>query len=375
MLPFIRTEVAKRLKGEHPNQIAVSPTSSPFSSRLKKLQETQPELLKTVLQLIRERYKGILPQATNFINKLAFHYTENEIKNLITQQISVLLYELTTNYKTFEIGCEGGCSLTINGTAYQQPQATITRTTEGMFIQIPALGNAFPTENIVISSLNQGLVSITNYSRKSYANIPRNTFRGTLIFQKDRYQAPDGTLKNGFVVINQLPFSEYLKGIVETNDQEHLEKNKVMALIAKNYALFYLNNHNLHPNIPAEASYDAIDSPEMFQKYVGAGAEKTLTKRYEALEATKHQVVLYSGMLPILPYFSCSAGFTLSALEKRGWKDTPYLQSVFDFAVCPDFEGHGVGLAGKGAEYFAQKGMKADEILQRYYPSVAVVDV
>ncbi|MDR0650130.1 MAG: hypothetical protein LBG59_01650 [Candidatus Peribacteria bacterium] len=76
-----------------------------------------------------------------------------------------------------------------------------------------------------------------------------------------------------------------------------------------------------------------------------------------------------------MPYFSCSAGFTLSAAEKRGWKDTPYLQSVFDFSACKDFEGHGVGLAGKGAEYFAQKGMKAEEILQRYYPGVEVVEI
>jgi hypothetical protein len=85
-----------------------------------------------------------------------------------------------------------------------------------------------------------------------------------------------------------------LKGVVETNDQEHLEKNKVMALIAKNYALFYLDKKNIHPSIPENASFSAIDSPEMFQKYVGAGAEKTLTKRYEALEATKNQIVLYS---------------------------------------------------------------------------------
>jgi peptidoglycan hydrolase-like amidase len=48
---------------------------------------------------------------------------------------------------------------------------------------------------------------------------------------------------------------------------------------------------------------------------------------------------------------------------------------VFDFATCSDFEGHGVGLAGKGAEYFAQKGMTAEEILQWYYFEVEVVDI
>jgi peptidoglycan hydrolase-like amidase len=67
-----------------------------------------------------------------------------------------------------------------------------------------------------------------------------------------------------------------------------------MALLAKSYLLFYLNKKNIHPSIPESASYVAIDSPELFQKYVGAGAEKTLTKRYKALEATKNQVILYS---------------------------------------------------------------------------------
>jgi hypothetical protein len=65
----------------------------------------------------------------------------------------------------------------------------------------------------------------------------------------------------------------------------------------------------------------------------------------------------------------------LSAEEKRGWKDTPYLQSVFDFAPCTTFEGHGVGLAGKGAQFFAEKGMKAEDILQWYYPGVEVVEI
>ncbi|HBB03823.1 TPA: hypothetical protein DCZ39_02895 [Patescibacteria group bacterium] len=51
----------------------------------------------------------------------------------------------------------------------------------------------------------------------------------------------------------------------------------------------------------------------------------------------KNTVIMYNGYVPILPYFSCSAGFTRSAKEKRGWNDTPYLQSKLDFAACFDF--------------------------------------
>jgi hypothetical protein len=41
-----------------------------------------------------------------------------------------------------------------------------------------------------------------------------------------------------------------------------------MAMIAKNYALFYLNKENTHPSIPSDADYTAIDDPNFFQKYV-----------------------------------------------------------------------------------------------------------
>ncbi|MBQ7074467.1 hypothetical protein IJM86_05490 [bacterium] len=44
--------------------------------------------------------------------------------------------------------------------------------------------------------------------------------------------------------------------------------------------------------------------------------EKTLTKWYQALEETENEIILYNGEMPILPYFSCSPSFTLSALEK-----------------------------------------------------------
>jgi hypothetical protein len=41
-----------------------------------------------------------------------------------------------------------------------------------------------------------------------------------------------------------------------------------MALISKNYALFYLNKDNVHPSIVKDAEYSAIDDPDFFQKYV-----------------------------------------------------------------------------------------------------------
>ncbi|MDR0370027.1 MAG: hypothetical protein LBH96_06090 [Candidatus Peribacteria bacterium] len=339
-----------------------------------KIKEQQPQLLQAVVDIVRERYKGTLPNATNTSNKLTHKYTLADIKELINQEISVLLYELTTEYTTFDIKCEQLCTIQIDGESYQRPSFTVSFIADKLYIQKEQSSDTFAANEINITSQNE-LIEITNYNRTSYAGIPRNTFRGSLRFEISDYRTLKGETKHAPILINTLPFMDYMKGIVETNDTEHLEKNKVMAMISKNYALFYLGKRNLHPSIPVTANFSAIDSPDMFQKYVGAGAEKTLTKRYQALEATKNQIILYNATLPILPYFSCSAGFTLSAKEKYGRLDTPYLKSVYDFSACNDFSGHGVGLAGKGAEFFAQKGMNYQDILKYYYDGIEIVEI
>lgn len=147
-----------------------------------------------------------------------------------------------------------------------------------------------------------------------------------------------------------------------------------MAIVARTYALFYLQPDQRHPSIPSGADYQAVDHPDIFQKYVGAGLEKTLKKRPLALQATKDKIAIFGGKIAILPYFSCSAGFTRSASEKRGRSDTPYLQTVYDPGKCEkkDFDGHGVGMSGKGAQYFAKNSRKREDILRYYYPGIEI---
>jgi peptidoglycan hydrolase-like amidase len=84
---------------------------------------------------------------------------------------------------------------------------------------------------------------------------------------------------------------------------------------------------------------------------------------------------MYDNYLPILPYFNCSAWFTLSAEEKRWWNDTPYLKSVYDFKWCKDFAWHWVWLAWKWAERFAQQWITYDQILKYYYDGIEIVNI
>ncbi len=146
-----------------------------------------------------------------------------------------------------------------------------------------------------------------------------------------------------------------------------------MAMIAKTYALFYMRNK--HPNIPYNASYNAVDDPRIFQKYVWAGFEKTSQTRPKALNATKNYIVLYNWYIPILPYFNSSAWFTFSAEEKFGWIDTPYLKSKIDFYKWKYFNWHWVWLSWKWAAIMAQKGYNWKEILKYYYEWIDIVKI
>ena len=344
-----------------------------FSKRLSDLIWKDSQVLQKAAQISRNNYKWKLSKATKQMSKITKKYTVDDVKYLINQQISVLLYELTTKYDSFEIKCDSRCIFTIDGIDYSWTWASLTFLSNR--IQVNSDYNLSVNEVFVRSANKDWTVEVSNYNRKSYAWIPWNKFKGSLYFEKWVYPALNGEQKSDFIVVNTLPFSEYMKWIVETNDTETLEKNKVMAMISKNYALFYMNRENLHPSISPNANYTAIDDPNFFQKYVWAGLEKTLTKRYQALNATKNQIVMYDNYLPILPYFNCSPGFTLSAEEKWGWNDTPYLKSVYDFDVCNDFAGHGVGLAWKWAERFAKQWMTYDQILKYYYDGIEIVNI
>ena len=376
-LPASRANQLKQSNAKQNNSTSSTPKestskSSNFPQRLASLKKDNPQTFQNVAQATRNSYKWKISKATNQMSKIIKKYTINDVKNLVNQNISVLLYELSTEHDSFEITCDMKCIFNIDGVDYNRTKATLTFLTNK--IQVNSDRSLSANTVSVKSSTNNWAVKISNYNRKSYVWVHWNTFKWSLTFKWWSYPLKNGEQKSDFIVINTLPFTEYMKWIVETNDTETIEKNKVMAMIAKNYALFYLNKENTHPSIPSDADYTAIDDPNFFQKYVWAGLEKTLKKWYQALEATKNQIVMYDNYLPILPYFNCSPGFTLSAEEKRWWNDTPYLKSVYDFSACNDFVWHWVGLAWKWAERFAQQWMNYDQILEYYYDGVKIVN-
>lgn len=305
--------------------------------------------------------------------KIWHQITLNEAKQYLQQKIRVLLYDLSQNLDTWEISCPNTCSFVLDKNV-QVAKSWVIKVI-GDTLELSIQWQKFIWANLYISS-EDNLITVNNYTRTSYAGIPRNVFKWTLLFTKDNiYNKKNHNFDYRYIIVNTLDFDEYLKWIVETNDTENIEKNKVMAMIAKSYALFYMHPDNKHPDIPQNAQYNAIDDPDLFQKYVWAGLEKTITKRYQALEQTNNEIILYNWYVPLLPYFNCSAGFTFSAKDKRWRTDTPYLQSRLDFAKCDTFNGHGVWMSWKGAQRRAERWWDWKKILDYYYSGIKIVNL
>lgn len=325
------------------------------------------------LKKIYSKKNGINSAKTSTV-KVTDKISIETAKDLMAGNINVLLYDVSMKYTKRDISCTNSCAFIV-GKKMVVGTTWMIQKTKNIFTLI-VNGKKYAGTNISVKDNKDELVSIQNYDRVSYAKVPRNTFYGSLFFSNDlvRNLSTNRWLKQT-VVVNSLPFMKYIRGIAETNDSESPAKIRAMQLISKWYALFYLTAGNKHTSIPKWASYNAIDNPNSFQKYVGAGLEKTLTRYYQELETTQNQLVVYKWYVPILPYFSCSAWFTRSGKEKRGWSDTPYVVSKIDPVSCDKFEGHWVGLSGKWAQYLALQWWTTEEILKYYYPGVEITNI
>ena len=157
--------------------------------------------------------------------------------------------------------------------------------------------------------------------------------------------------------------------MAENANDEKMEKMKALIVAARTYAKYYTTIGEKF----AGKAWHLDDDPAVSQKYLGYGYEMRAPRAVEAVKATTGEVIKYQGTLIKTPYFSQSAGRTLSAQEVWGWKDTPYLKSVTD-SYCKETTklGHGVGLSGCGARGMADAGKSYIEILKYFYTGVEV---
>lgn len=182
-----------------------------------------------------------------------------------------------------------------------------------------------------------------------------NLFRGKIEIRNE----------NGkILLINELPLEDYLKGLAETSNTDHPEKIKTILVAARSYAYHYAQKENRKfPGKP----YDGSDDPDVFQKYLGYGYEIRSPRTAELVDETNGETITYSGSVIKPWYFSESDGRVRSYREycqsrvesgtlpaSTKCEDVPYLMGGVDpGGVGRSLKGHGVGISGIGATYFA----------------------
>jgi len=215
----------------------------------------------------------------------------------------------------------------------------------------------------IVPKEDDGVVEILTMDRRPAWNqdLNDNRFRGIIEIR---------IINNDVIYINELPLEDYIKGLAEVSNNAPYEKQKTIAVLARTYARFYMEDANIKfPGMP----YDGSDDPAIFQRYLGYGVEIRSPNFVKAATETSDQVVTYNGKLVKTPYFNQSDGRTRSAHEVWGWTNTPYLKSVQDpWSNGQTLNGHGVGLSGLGATKQAEEGSKFDEIIKYYYTGVSI---
>jgi hypothetical protein len=330
--------------------------------------------LDTLFQERKQQYP-LLEKPQKQLEKIEKKIPLAEARDLSRSQISVLLYEPTTALPFREMQCESWCAVLLDQQRFWDVRLIRVQPSSDNPEQLTVFLDLKKYETTAIRLINpRSVITFLNRERWS-TQFPLNYFRGDISLQRESYTTVDKKEKTGRTVVNHLPVEQYFRGIAETIETQHKEKLRTMALLVKSYTLFYLWG-NRHPSVPVGVSYQAIDDPRLFQKYVGAWIEQSTPFWQQAISKTVNEFVVYDRYIPLLPYFHCSAGFIRSGNERFGRTDTPRLVSKLDVARCAwdDFEGHGVGLSGDGAEKLAQKWATYQKIIRYYYPGVQIVN-
>lgn len=214
---------------------------------------------------------------------------------------------------------------------------------------------------------NVGVVTLLDYR---IGQKPQdNRFRNIVEY---RYTEPAKTIW----LINELPVEHYLKGLAETTNSSPVEFQKVMATIARSYALHHYFRGVQYgvPNGSTKHSANHFHIDSVYdQVYRGYNSELRLTGLAQAVEATTGVIVTYNSEPVITPYFSNSDGRTRDWTEVWGSTVMPWLRSVVvTHDTGKNLYGHGVGLSARGALMMINEGQTWQNVLRYFYTGTDV---
>lgn len=182
-----------------------------------------------------------------------------------------------------------------------------------------------PEETILIkaddSMLRQGVLHVK--SKKEGDKIRISSLKRGYGVPEYRGKLELYAVKEGIVLVNELPLEEYLYAVVpsEMPASYGLEALKAQAVCARSYAVKQMKNYG-YPDYNAH-----VDDSVSYQVY---GNSKEQESTIQAVKETMGQKVWYDGKVATTYYFSTSCGKTTSA---EAWGSKPskanaYLQSV-----------------------------------------------
>ena len=175
-----------------------------------------------------------------------------------------------------------------------------------LFIKDKQLIDFEETQFLRIKVPEDEIIEISSWNRKpswdSSWKLNDNEFRWDIVlyYKNDR-----------LVVVNDIILSDYLKWLWEVSNSTNPEKIKVIIILARSYARWYMTKARKF----AWEWFDASDNPNIFQKYLWFGLEKRSEKVNKIVEETKDLIVTFDWELIKPWYFSSSDWKTTSFIE------------------------------------------------------------
>lgn len=171
---------------------------------------------------------------------------------------------------------------------------------------------------------------------------------------------------NGIILINDVDIESYIRGVVpsEMPARWNPEALKAQAIASRSYAIANLGKRSKY-------GFDLKDTTED-QVYKGASAETVKTN--ELVQATRGQVLVYGNKVIPAYYHSSSGGQTLPSGQVWG-KNLPFVRPVVAFDSNVPKNGHGIGMSQYGANYLANYGYNAYQILGYFYQNVKLYSI
>ena len=191
----------------------------------------------TLLEQRKKNFPITIPKA---ITKIAMPVSASEAPLLMKRDVSVLLHNASMLSSSWTFVCSGTCSMS------NAPFTTITVTSSGGMLSVQKNGLIWKEEVVNLQASENSTIAVMDaVSKKQYG-----IYRGKISLMKQNIKKIDGAYVNQYAVINTLPLEHYLAGMAEASDREPLEKTKVLALLTKAYALYYIAGSGPHPSIP-----------------------------------------------------------------------------------------------------------------------------